>query len=463
MSVEIVAPPAPRAELSDGALWFARSAALVAVLMVSFRLTLGQGVTVGHVLILVLAPLWVPSLRRYTGGIWIACAGLAATLASIWLTIYASSDHQTTTNNLVGNTIIITGAAAGIGVLFWARGLLPMWLIGTVFGAGMLADVVTHQQVLGYNQGSGGQINIWKFAIAVPLAVLLLSLAMRSRRRWVEVVTLLVLALASARFDSRSYFGEFVIAALLVVWQALPIGRRRTSALRIVIFFGVVVAAMYNIGTSLVLSGALGAATQARSLQQVQQAGSIIAGGRPEMGATAALFLSRPFGFGAGTIANNSDVVVAKNGMAQLNYNPQNGYVENFLFGKQIELHSMLGDLWSYAGFAGIAFGVVAAVLLTVVIGRGLAGRAMSGLILFVVVQSYWNLFFNPLLADAPVLVVALGLGLPLARSRRRTAPATAYSDSAEFVPELPMEKVPAVSSPRIGGGVTRSLVPDSQ
>ena len=423
VDVDIVAPPtAAAAGISDRALLFSRAAALLAVLLVSFRIGLGEGVTVGHVLILVLAPLWVPALRRYTGGIWIAVVAGIATVASIWLTIYSSADHATTMNNTVADTILITGSAAAIGVLFWARELLPTWLIGSVYGVGMLVDVVTHQAVLGYNQGSGGEINVWKFAVAVPLAVLCLSLAIRSGRRWVEVVVLLGLAAVSAKFDSRSYFAEFVIAALLLAWQSLPIGGRRNSAARIVIFFGIVVAAMYNIGTSLILGGALGSATQARSLQQVQQAGSIIAGGRPEMGATAALFLSRPFGFGGGVIANNADVDVAKNGMAQLNYDPQNGYVENFLFGDKIELHSMLGDLWSYAGFAGIAFGVLVGVLVTVVIGRGLAARAMSGLLIFVVVQTYWNLLFNPLLADAPVLVLALGLGLPLALRRSASA-----------------------------------------
>lgn len=416
---DVVPPASVAAGLSDRALLFSRGAALLTVLLVSFRIGLGEGVTVGHVLTLVLAPLWFPTLRRYTGGVWLGVVGLIATLSSIWLTIYASTDHGTTMNNTVANTLLITGSVAAIGVLFWARELLPTWLIGSVFGSGMLVDVVTHQQVLGYNAGSGGQINVWKFAVAVPLAVLTLSLAQRANRRWVEVVVLLGLALASARFDSRSYFGEFLIAALLVVWQALPVGGRRTSAARIVIFFGIVVAAIYNIGTSLILGGALGAETQARTLQQIQQSGSIITGGRPEMGATAALFLSRPFGFGAGTLADNADLIVAKNGMRQLNYDPQNGYVENFLFGKQIELHSMLGDLWSYAGLAGIAFGLLVAVLLTVIIGRSLAARAMSGLVIFVVVQTYWNLFFNPLLADAPVLVLALGLGLPMILSRR--------------------------------------------
>lgn len=415
---DVVVPEPLTAVLSGRALLFSRGAALLAVLLVSFRIGLGQGVTVGHVLTLVLAPLWFPALRRYTGGVWLAVVGLAATVSSIWLTVYASSDHGTIMSNTVANTVLITGSISALGVLFWARELLPTWLIGSVFGFGMLVDVVTHQEVLGYNAGSGGQVNVWKFAIAVPLAVLLLSLAQTVGRRWAEVVVLLGLALASARFDSRSYFGEFLIAALLVVWQGLPIGHRRTSAARILIFFGVVVAAMYNIGMSLILGGALGAQTQARSLQQIQQSGSIITGGRPEMGASVALFLSRPFGFGAGTLADNADLVVAKNGMRQLNYDPQNGYVENFLFGKQIELHSMLGDLWAYAGFAGIALGVLVAVLLTVIIGRSLAARAMSGLLIFVVVLTYWNLFFNPLLADAPVLVLALGLGLPKLLSR---------------------------------------------
>jgi hypothetical protein len=122
--------------------------------------------------------------------------------------------------------------------------------------------------------------------------------------------------------------------------------------------------------------------------------------------------------------------------MHQLKYDPENGYVENFLFGKQIEVHSSLGDMWVYAGLLGVLFGVVCIVVLSQVVGRRIAERAAGGLVLFVVIQSFWNMFFNPLQGSAAVLVLALGLGLV-----RRTG--TPAFDGHE--PELDARRMHAV------------------
>ena len=70
---------------SEGALRFAQAAALLTVLLISSRQFLGEGVTLGHIATLLVAPLWIPALRRWTGGLWLAGVGVAATIASVWL------------------------------------------------------------------------------------------------------------------------------------------------------------------------------------------------------------------------------------------------------------------------------------------------------------------------------------------------------------------------------------------
>ncbi|WP_375399269.1 hypothetical protein [uncultured Amnibacterium sp.] len=392
---------------SPTGLRFARSAALITLFLLASRQFLGEGVTLGHVAALLTAPLWLPALKRTVGCVWIGIGCAVAAIASVWLTIAASADHAWTMNSLVADTVLIAGAGVAIGVLVWAREVLPLWLVGLVYGIGMLVAALTRSDPFG--------VNAWKFALAIPVAIIALSLAHRSGRRWVDIAVLVALGAVSAGLDSRSYFGEFVIAALLVAWQLLPARRRRRgAAARVIGLFGVVAVAVYYAGTALLVSGLLGAHTAERSIDQIRRAGSIIAGGRPEMGGTAALFLSRPFGFGGGTQANNADVQTAKAGMARLHYDSTNdSYVEHFLFGRsKIELHSSVGDLWAYAGFAGIAFGVILVVLLLVVVGHGIAGRTASGVVLFLVVDSLWNCFFNPLYGSTPILVLALGLGL---------------------------------------------------
>jgi hypothetical protein len=263
-------------------------------------------------------------------------------------------------------------------------------------------------------------VNPWKFALAVPIAVILLSLAEAGQRRGLQFVILLALAAASAAFDSRSFFAEFLLAAVLVAWQWIPKSRtRRASALRVLALLAVVGLVLYNVGISLLVNGVLGEGAQARSVEQIDRAGNILLGARPEAGASIALFLYRPLGFGAGALANDSDIDAAKAGMRALNYDPDNGYVENFLFGQKFELHSMLGDLWAYAGLIGIALGLLSAVLLVMIVTKGVAHRAIGGLVLFLAVQSLWNTFFNPLYSSGPVLALALGLGLTLLPQRR--------------------------------------------
>ena len=60
--------------------------------------------------------------------------------------------------------------------------------------------------------------------------------------------------------------------------------------------------------------------------------------------------------------------------MIDINYDPDNGYVNNFMFGNGIELHSGIGDLWAFMGPVGL---VVAASLVGFVCGLVyfLAGR----------------------------------------------------------------------------------------
>ena len=150
---------------------------------------------------------------------------------------------------------------------------------------------------------------------------------------------------------------SLMIAAILILWQMLPKPRtRRTSALTTVAVFGLITVLIYNLATTLLLEGYLGQQAQERSIDQIDSSGSLIVGGRPELAASIALFLNQPMGFGSGTIPTQSDILVAKTGMAAVGYQPNNGYVETFMFGGGFELHSVAGDLWALFGLPGLAF-----------------------------------------------------------------------------------------------------------
>jgi hypothetical protein len=187
---------------------------------------------------------------------------------------------------------------------------------------------------------------------------------------------------------------------------------RRGSVITVVVGLAALSLVVYNLGQTLVLDGYLGEAAQQRSLAQINTSGSLITGGRPELAATVALMQFRPLGYGNGTLPSLTDILVAKSGMAQLNYEPNNGYVENYMFGGQIELHSVIGDLWARFGLPGLAMSLFIGVLTVWCMSRQIAARRASPIVLFLAPIVLWNLAFGPLLTLSTILILSLGLGL---------------------------------------------------
>ncbi len=62
-----------------------------------------------------------------------------------------------------------------------------------------------------------------------------------------------------------------------------------------------------------------------------------------------------PAGFGPGAVPSPHDVVVAREGLATVGLGPDNGYVDNYMFGGQFRLHSTVADAWSNFGWVGVA------------------------------------------------------------------------------------------------------------
>ncbi len=165
---------------------------------------------------------------------------------------------------------------------------------------------------------------------------------------------------------------------------------------------------------TLVLDGYLGADAQQRTEMQIQTSGSVFTGGRPEMGAATALVAARPWGYGAGAVPNLEDLLTAKTGMARLNYDPNNGYVEKYLFGSGFEVHSVLGDQWIRFGLAGMLFAVVC----VVVVWRGtladLGRNAASALLLYLALSCAWDLLFSPFYSvSATVIMLGVAIATP--------------------------------------------------
>jgi hypothetical protein len=394
------------------------------LLVLGARQFVTVGLTVGIALALVLAPLWLPAVSRYRGGRAVMVCGAVALFAGVWLTEVSTTDHAASLRNLVDASFLLVGILCTAGVVLWARTVMSLRHVGTWFAIGMFVFEVTSDARFSENP--------WKFAWSLPTTVLLLSLVDRRRGSPLQVAVLLVLAGVSALQDSRSYFAVLVLAALLVVWQLRPTGRRRGSATITALMIGAIAFAVYQVGVSLLLGGYLGSEAQARSLAQVDSTGSLLVGGRPEAAASLAMAQERPWGYGAGVVPSPDDVLLAKSGMASIGYEPNNGYVENYMFGGQIKLHSVLADTWAYYGLAGVALSVLVAGLVSTALVRRIAWRSASGLVTFLGCLTMWNLLFSPLYGSAPTLGLVLGCVLLPGLHRR--------SPGARRVSALPAE-----------------------
>ncbi|WP_022883446.1 O-antigen ligase family protein [Glaciibacter superstes] len=392
----------PTAPTSGGTV--IRLVAAVAVALVGSRIFVGGGATIGNAVALLLLPLWLPVWSRYRGGRVFAITGLVAAAAGLWLSDFSSADHSVSPAGALSDIVMLLGAIAAVGVLLWSRDLLPVWLIGTLYGGGMLTTSVL--------AGELTQANAWKFGLGFPLTVIVLSLLSRPGLRRFEAVALLAFAAAAVATDSRYRFATLMIAAVLIIWELVPSSRsRRVSTLTMLGAVSIIVVLTYNLATTLLIDGYLGEQAQTRTISQIELSGSLIAGGRPELAASVALFQDHPWGFGVGVSPNLHDVLVAKTGMAGIGYQPNNGYVENYLFGRGFELHSVAGDLWASFGLPGLAFVIVCVVLTLHSIGRQLGERAATGLVLVLGISTLWNALFSPIYGSLSTLVLTIGLG----------------------------------------------------
>lgn len=395
-----------RPEFEDRWLLAEQLLAAFCVFMVALRYPLGGSLVAPDPLAWVLIPLWLPVLRRYRGARSVIGAGLLAIAFSFALTRLASVDHHVSMklNNEICKLLLST--VCGVGLILWAREHLRMRYIHAAFALGLL--------VAGPDNHKLYVTNPWKFGFSVPVTILVVGWFASSRRPRLTVALLVLFAAICTLTDARSNFAVLLLTIVLVAWRLAPRVRRRRSTIlgTIATIIAIAVAAYYLV-TALILDGALGAATQARSQAQIATSGSLLTGGRPELGASTALFHLRPFGFGGGTYLTTHDLLTAKDGMVKLGYAPNNGYVENFMFGRGIELHSSFFDLWAWCGLAGILLAVLILVQALAGLGNLLnvdpAGGAVT---IFAAILTLWNLPFSPWLASMPITMLALGTGL---------------------------------------------------
>ncbi|WP_313408306.1 hypothetical protein [Aeromicrobium sp.] len=394
-----------------------RLVAALAVVLVFADLPSVSRFEVSLIVSAALAPVWLGLLRHYEGAVTIVTIAALALLNGLVLAMTAGSRlHGVSVEHGLSMTLHLLGFVSALGAVLWARTRLPLPAIGLLAGLAMLLTVSRTSALYASNP--------WRFGWSIPVTIVVLSLAWWSGSRSLQVVALLVLALLSVVNGGRSNFAMLALAAVLMVWQALAQrdgSRHSRSWIPIGLGLGLLAWVAYHAITWMILTGRFGSQAQERTVDQLNTSGSLLLGGRPELTATLHLMAEQPFGFGLGVLPTLNDILVAKSGMASINYDPNNGYVENYMLGHGFVLHSVFGDLWANFGVLGL---VLAAAVL--VIGfRATATRLQSGiaggLVLYLLIRVAWGTGFSPF--STSHLTIALFLGLVLI-ARREEDPA---------------------------------------
>lgn len=373
------------------------------------RFLIAPGISLSLIACIVLLPVWLGALREYKFGRMIVATGA---LAAAWgVTLSLLEQYRYVSSTLMqGQTLNFLAFVGSIGMLLWCRSQIGVARTAMWFGIGALTNIA----ITGVDD-----VNAWKFTFALPAAITILALVSRSRRRWPEIAALTLLGTMSLLSDSRSMTAFFVLTIPVVAWQMFG-GEKRGNGRpwQALLWLSALAFGGYNLFQSLLLEGVLGEDAQQRTVAQINTAGSLIMGGRPEAGAATALIGARPIGYGSGTLPSSADIWAAKAGMGELGYDPNNGYVDNYMFGQQIEVHSVLGDLWIRFGPLGAVFVLLLLGAAVYSVARAVTRREAPGLIVYLLLLGVWDAFFSPALPSARTLALLFAVtAIPMARS----------------------------------------------
>ncbi|RUR03476.1 hypothetical protein [Labedella endophytica] len=374
-------------------------------LVFGLQYNLWNQIQAGHVVALLLLPVWASAAIGFRGYRLVAGLSVLSVVSGAVLTEFARVDHDFYLAAFVANSAEVLGIALLVGGLLWSRRVIGAPLVAILFAAAAIVHLIM--------DGALSSEDPWRMGFSFPVTTLVLALAWKTGSPVVGLVATAAISLVPLLGDVRSGSAILIMVAMLVLWQMRPTSRgRRASTARTLIGFGVLGSIVYSVVQAAILGGYLGEHTQERSEMQIETSGTLLLGGRPEAGASVALLTHQPLGYGQGVLANFSDILVAKTGMSALGYQPNNGYVENYMFGSGYEVHSIIGNLWIQFGLPGAALAISIVVLVFLALSHRLAHRSGSAAFLFLSVILLWDLLFSPIHSSLPSMILFLAVGL---------------------------------------------------
>lgn len=403
-----------RPEVPASEWWFA----VVLLALIGLRLKLPGGVNFGNVLAVLALPVTWTAVRRSRLFTVLATLSLVALLSGFVLLMVNLQWAVFVRSELVTTFFLVTLLPSVAAAIAWGAERLTLPGAVAAYSVGLTYIGVRNIPTTP---------NPWKYVLGYPATVLVLALVDRSPR-WVQLLTVLGLGVLWAVNDSRSILGYLVMIAGLMVWQALAEKfaiKARTPRFLAAFQVGVLGTLMAAVMVSVVFaasSGLLGDSAQARTQAQASSSTNVVLSARPEAAATYGLMKHRPTGFGLGVKPGYDDERAAMYEMNGIEYDPENGYVYNYIFGHGVELHSSTSDLWAACGIPGVLLALFSFVLVGWSMIRNLGSFHLSPWLFFVGIGALWDTFFSPLITSAPGIAVAIGALLamkPLAQQAK--------------------------------------------
>lgn len=408
MAASIERPrPSTRAARVSEREWFEHWGAVAIVVLVAVRYRFSPDIPIAFLVSVALIPVTFRQLPRHRWALPIVGLTVIAAASGILISALRTDVVEIDQSLQIVQTVRVLSLGVVLACLLWARAVIGTRRLVFYFGLGSLMSL----GVTGMNAD-----NIWKFSLSVPVILFVLALPWVWQRRGRQLVALGALAAISAVADSRSLAAILVIVMTITLFErrAEPDERRSRRGVVAIARLALVALAGYFIVQAAILDGMLGQAARARTEMQIERSGNVIVGGRPEMGAALALITERPLGYGSGVLVTYDERNNGKSGMRSIGYDPDNGYVDNYMFGYGHEVHSVLGDLWLHFGLAGavLAFLVLIAVMHGA--GHGIVSGTIPAAALFLAVRTLWDFGLSPFASSMLYLPLALAVILPL-------------------------------------------------
>ncbi|MGW1497780.1 hypothetical protein ACWCQW_04180 [Streptomyces mirabilis] len=351
------------------------------------------GVTVGHAVVLVIAPVALAAAWRWKMARWNLLILLVWLLGATFTEVAVGDSAHDMVLVLSRPLAVLVSLCGAMWALQCRPAVVRVYVVA--FVAGLTLNIFLWLRI-------HPTTDAWKYGYGpvVSLTAVLAAFALLTRRkRAIATLLMISVALVSLFLGFRS---EFLIVCFAGV-VAMLAGRREARiswkrTLLVVVGLISLVAAVTSTYGYLAASGKLGAEQQYRWEGQSQVEGGVLLGARPEIAASYVIIKESPL-MGRGLVPDVSHKTRSeflgqlRSGDADFNERR-----ENYYFGKGLYLHSVLFQLWAETGIIalpGILLPVLLVLLALVAAVKGGSG-AYALLFAFLFAQLGWDLLFSP-------------------------------------------------------------------